>query len=144
MRHFTKTFLLLAIAACLILITSFFIASHYFSLNIFEIDVSMSGQDYLRIYALIMLFYAFLYNLLHKWMRFRFLSWIHIALTIILPFVLFWINYNYSKSLVLIETSDPKSYASDHQRLTNLFITAFAMAQALPLINLVCNLFVKR
>ena len=101
--------------------------------------------DYTLIVAFIcglLLIFAALYKYLKKYFSIKLLTWLHIILSIVLPFFAMWISHSFHKSLALIEMTDAGSmdYILNHQRTLHKLILTFIIIQILPLINLLVSL----
>jgi hypothetical protein len=136
-----KPYQVLLFAALLYLISIVFVDQKI------EINLAYTyfSIDYTLIVAFIcglLLIFAGLYKYLNKYFSIKLLTWLHIMLSIVLPFFAVWMSHSFHKSLALIELTDIESmdYILNHQKKLNQIILTFIVIQTLPLINVLVSL----
>lgn len=146
MNLISKTSYTLFITGIICFILSFLIPKDYSSIKLFDTYFSIFNSDFLKIYAVILIVFGAAYKLLNKHLTNGLLNWIHVVFTIFLPLIMLWINYNYHKSLAVIETSSAgaSTYSSQTERTIHIIILCFLCVQSLPVLQIAWHFFKRK
>lgn len=128
----------LLIAAILVIVISFFVSTQTVDINFVDAYYIVNFTSFLRIIAIFLLFFSLIYKFLQRNLAYQSLSWVHIISSILLIAIFIWVNYNFNKSLALIETTTQGStnYYSENSLTINRIAFAFILIQILPILNL--------
>ena len=146
MKIIFKTYNLLLLFATALLVVSFFIPAIDLSFNMGSTYYVLTNIQWLRFFVIVLFVMALLYRVLDRFLMWNILSLIHIIGTIILFFMVFYLNYDLHKSVKLIEltSENPYGYYEQGFMRLSLAILFFLIFQLLPIINLLTGLINMR
>ena len=136
----------LIVIAILLLLISFSLPQSEFTINVSWRTFSIGSGICFKFLAIFLFLLAIFYKYLNQYLKIKLLTWIHILLSILLPLAAFWYNYDFHKSLALIETTNNGSvdYILKHSSFINRILLVLILIQILPILNLSFGLVFKR
>lgn len=146
MQPVIKPHNLLLIAAVLFFISCFLTTIETTDINFSDTYYVINFSHLLRMITILFLLFSAFYKFLQNYLIYKSLNWFHIVCSIILILTIFWTNYNFNKSLALIETTQNGSieYYSQNALFVKRLILMLIILQIIPIINLVIGLIKKK
>lgn len=141
MKTIAKPYFILLLLAVFTFLVSLIIAEKSVQFTAFDTYYVITQNLILKIFGIKLLLYSSFYRFLSQLLYSKWLTWLHILLTVLLFIFLLWYNEQATKSLALIELSDNsfEYFANINQRLFHIY-SAYIAVQVLPIINLLAGL----
>ena len=137
--NFLKPYNFLVVFAIIIFFISFFLTQDTVDFHLHDTMYVMSLPHIFWLLAILILFFALVYKLTNRFLLSKYLSWIHIILTLLsLLAILLYPIWAYRSHSTFIDGSFERFIAMN--RLLSWFAGLFAFAQLLLLINIIAGL----
>lgn len=141
MKTIAKPYFILLLLAVFTFLISLITAERSVQFTAFDTYYVITQNLILKIFGIKLLLYSSFYRFLSQFLYSKWLTWLHILLTVLLFIFLSWYNEQATKSLALIELGDNsfEYFANINQQLFHIF-SVYIAVQVLPIINLLAGL----